>query len=303
MDTFLRLVQVPGPSWEERPIADVIKQEVASLGFQAHEDDVAEEIGGNSGNLIVNIPGNTPGAPSLLFAAHMDTVPLAVGVRPVVRDGVIVTDGTTALGGDNRAGVSEILEAVREVKEHNLPHGDLQLLFTVAEEGGLVGARALDPGLIHSDFAYAVDVFKANQIYTQGQHLLIDPPELDLTPEGVARAKQAAEHAPVIPPEHLRLDQNEKRILDFTTGAMQDIGLVPEFRRIEWAGTDAIALRRKGINAISLGAGENRPHSTEERMEIQDLVNSTRLVRSLIARAAASAAVGGPAGAALALVD
>lgn len=307
LDTFLRLTQVEGPTRNERKIADAIKQELASMGLEAHEDDAGSKIGGNTGNLIVNIPGNVPGAPSLMFAAHMDTVPLAVGVRPVIEDGYVKSDGRTALGGDNRAGCSEILEAIREVKEHNLPHGDIQLLFSVAEEGGLLGARALDPSLLTADYGFAVDVFQANQIYTQGRHLLAVPQEIDLSPEGVARAKQAAEHAPVIPPERLRLTPAEKEIFDFTVGAMQDIGLTPEFRAIEWAGTDAIALRRHGMNAISLGAGENRPHSREERVKISDLVDSTRLIRSMISRAAATAnsvapaAVPGPAGLALAL--
>ncbi|MCA9797062.1 MAG: M20/M25/M40 family metallo-hydrolase, partial [Candidatus Eremiobacteraeota bacterium] len=258
--------------------------------------------------LIVNIKGNVEGAPSLLFAAHMDTVPLAVGVKPQIgEDGIIRSDGSTALGGDNRAGVSEILEAYREIKENNLPHGDLQFLFTVGEEGGLLGARALDPSVLKSDFGFAVDVFKANQLYTQGRHLLIDgqpPAEPDFSPEGVHAAKDAAANSPIVPPDHLDLRPEEVAIMNFAGESMKEIGLEPEFHRIEWAGTDAIALRRHGMNAISLGAGENRPHTTREFVEINDMVASTTLIRSMISKAAAqgsaAAAVGGPAGAALA---
>ncbi len=296
IDTFMRLVQVPGPTRDERKIADTIKQELKSMGLEAYEDEAGNRIGGNTGNLIVNIPGNVPGAPSLLFASHMDTVRLATGVKPQ-RDGDIIhSDGTTALGGDNRAGVSEILEAIREVQENDLPHGDIQLLFTVGEEGGLLGARAIDPKLLHADYAYVVDVFKANQIYTQGRHLLSIPDNPDLTPEGVEKAKKEAEHAPIVPPDRLKLTDKEKKILNFTAEAMETIGLTPVFKRIEWAGTDAIALRRKGLNAISLGAGENRPHSRQEFVNVNDLVASTQLIRSLIARAAASAGIGGITG-------
>ncbi|HXE73210.1 MAG TPA: M20/M25/M40 family metallo-hydrolase [Candidatus Nitrosotenuis sp.] len=300
VDTFLRLVQVPGPTYEERAIADAIKAELASMGLQAEEDRAGEEIGGNAGNLIVNIPGNVPGAPALLFAAHMDTVDLAVGVRPQMQDGVIRSDGSTALGGDNRAGVAEILEAVREVQENHLPHGDLQLVFTVGEEGGLLGARALDPGKLKARYGYAVDVFKANQIYIQGRHLLGDP-ETPITAEEVRRFKETGENAPIIePPPDTELTPAEREILDFTTQAQQDLGMTPEFRRLEFAGTDAIALRRHGLNAISLGAGENRPHSTSEFVRVEDMVNSTRLIRALIHKAALAGAVGGPVGAALA---
>lgn len=293
VNDFLELVVVPGPTKSERQIADKIKSELAEMNLVAFEDDAGSKIGANAGNLLVNIPGNVEGAPSLLFAAHMDTVPLAVGVKPRMADGYITSDGTTALGGDNRAGVAEILEAVREVKEHNLPHGDLQLLFTVAEEGGLLGARAMDPKLLTADYGFAVDVFEANQLYTQGRHLLGGPEqpigEEHFTPEGVRAAKEAARHAPVVPPEHLRLTDDEKKIMNLATDAMQDLGFTPEFKRIEWAGTDAIALRQHGMNAISIGAGEDNPHTKGERVEIADLVRSTQLIRSIIANAAEGA--------------
>lgn len=293
LNDFLELVQVPGASRKERQIADKIKSELAEMGLEALEDDAGKKIRGNAGNLIVDVPGNVEGAPTLLFAAHMDTVPLAVGVKPQIKDGYVVSDGTTALGGDNRAGVAEILEAVRQIREENLPHGDLKLIFTVAEEEGLLGAQALDAKHLQGvDFGFAVDVFEANQLYTQGRHWLIngeEPPKPDLstlTHDDVHAAKEAARHAPVVPPSHLRLTEPEKKIFNFATDAMQDLGFTPEFKAIEWAGTDAIAFRDKGLNAISLGAGEDQPHSRSERVEIADLERSTQLIRSLIANAA-----------------
>lgn len=298
VDTFLKFVQTPGPSYQERPVAEAIKAELATMGLTAEEDDAGEKIGGNSGNLIVRVPGTVPGAPKLLFAAHMDTVPLAVGVKPVIANGEIKSDGRTALGGDNRAGVVEILEAVREVKELGLPHGDLELLFTVGEEQGLLGARALDASRISPKYAYAVDVFKPNQVYVQGRHLFLAPEE-QFTAAEVERFHEHGPDAPIVPPDSVDLTPQEREILDFTTKAMEQVGLQPEFRRIEFAGTDAVALRRKGFNAISLGAGENRPHTRHEKVEIQDLVNATKLVRQLIVNAAA-AAVPGPVGAAVA---
>jgi di/tripeptidase len=290
---FLELVQVPGPSRKERQIADKIKSELAEMGLEAIEDDAAKQIRGNAGNLIVDVKGNVEGAPTLLFAAHMDTVPLAVGVKPQIKDGYVTSDGTTALGGDNRAGVAEILEAVRQVREQNLPHGDLKLVFTVAEEEGLLGAQALDPKHLQGvDFGFAVDVFEANQLYTQGRHWLVNgeqPEKIDLrklTHDDIHAAKEAARHAPVVPPSHLRLTEAEKKIFEFASDAMQDLGFQPEFKAIEWAGTDAIAFREHGLNAISLGAGEDNPHSRSERVEIADLERSTQLIRSMIANAA-----------------
>ena len=156
-----------------------------------------------------------------------------------------------------------------------------------------MGARALDPKVLTADYGFAVDVFEANQLYTQGRHLLVDGQEPigeeHFTPEGVQAAKDAARHAPVIPPEHLRLSEGEEKIMGLAADAMQDLGFEPEFKRIEWAGTDAIALRNHGMNAISLGAGEDNPHTTSERVEIADLVRSTQLIRSIISNAAEGA--------------
>jgi di/tripeptidase len=84
----------------------------------------------------------------------------------------------------------------------------------------------------------------------------------------------------------LRLTEAEKKIFEFASDAMQDLGFQPEFKAIEWAGTDAIAFREHGLNAISLGAGEDNPHSRSERVEIADLERSTQLIRSMIANAA-----------------
>lgn len=299
VDTFVKMVTTRGESRNERAVADTIKAELATMGLTAEEDDAGRKIGGNTGNLIVKVPGNTEGAPTLLFGAHMDTVPLAVGVKPVIQDGVIRSDGKTALGGDNRAGVSEILEAVRSIKEHNLPHGDIELLFSVGEELGLLGARALDSSKINPTYAFAVDVFKPNQVYVQGRGLFALP-DREPTAEDVRRFKEEGPEAPLIPPDGIELSPKQREILDFTAKAMKDVGLTPEFRRIEYAGTDAVALRRKGFNAISLGAGENRPHTVKEQVEIKDLVDATRLVRRLIVNAAL-AAVPGPAGLATAV--
>ena len=115
VDTFLHLTQIPGPTGNERKVADELKKQLGSLGLTVTEDDAAKKVHGNTGNLLVNIPGNVPGAPTLLFASHMDTVPLAVGCRPIREGDVIRTDGSTALCGDCRAGCSELLEATPKI--------------------------------------------------------------------------------------------------------------------------------------------------------------------------------------------
>src|SRR5690606_14184548 len=66
-------------------------------------------------------------------------------------------DGTTILGSDDKAGIAAMLEAIRVMKEHNIPHGPLQFIITVGEESGLIGARALNIEDITAQFGYALD--------------------------------------------------------------------------------------------------------------------------------------------------
>jgi tripeptide aminopeptidase len=97
-----------------------------------------------TGNLIVVLPGTRPG-PRLLFATHLDTVPLCAGAKPKRKGDRIVSDGSTALGGDNRTGCAVLVALAETVLKHKLPHPPITLLFTVREESGLHGARELEP--------------------------------------------------------------------------------------------------------------------------------------------------------------
>jgi tripeptide aminopeptidase len=96
-----------------------------------------------TGNLIVDLPGTRPG-PRLLFSTHLDTVPLCAGAKPRREGDRIVSDGTTALGGDARTGVAVLVVVAETLLKHNLPHPPITLLFTVREESGLHGARELN---------------------------------------------------------------------------------------------------------------------------------------------------------------
>ena len=79
------------------------------------------------------------------------------GVKPVVKNGYIYSDGTTILGSDDKAGLAAIIEGIQILQENKLPHGDVQLILTVGEEAGLIGAKALDPKWIKAEFGYALD--------------------------------------------------------------------------------------------------------------------------------------------------
>ena len=140
------LISIPGRSGEEARVAAAVVAALKTAGVPA--DAIAFDsahrkspVGGECGNLIVKLPG-TFRAPRRLLMAHLDTVPLCVGARPVRRGGRIVPrDRTTALGADNRAGVAVVLNAALTLLKRSLPHPPLTLFFSVQEEIGLVGAR------------------------------------------------------------------------------------------------------------------------------------------------------------------
>lgn len=127
---IIGISSIPG---HEEQVRDYLKQQLRVLGL-ATSIDVA-------GNLLATLPGE--GKP-LLLNAHMDRVPPGRGHTPVLRDGILYSDGTTNLGADDAAGIAIILEVLRLLIEQHLPHPPLVIVFTVQEEAGLCGANGFD---------------------------------------------------------------------------------------------------------------------------------------------------------------
>lgn len=154
---FKEVVAVPCHTLQERPVFEMLRAKLEALGFTVEEDDAGEKLGGNCGNLWAFLPGNKVGAVSVLLSAHMDGVEPCDGTTVVRKDGVLYSDGTTILGGDDKSGVVAILEGVRMLVEENAEHGDIQILFTIAEEGGVNGSRCMDRSKLKAQVAYALD--------------------------------------------------------------------------------------------------------------------------------------------------
>jgi len=156
LETFLELVRIDSPSYREREVADYLRNVLEGLGCRVFEDRAAEQVNGQAGNLYVFRAGTREG-PTILFCAHMDTVEPGCRVKPQVRNGTVYSDGKTILAADDKAGIAALLEVVRVLGERGLPALPLELLFTVAEEQGLVGAKCLDAGLVTAEFGYVLD--------------------------------------------------------------------------------------------------------------------------------------------------
>lgn len=157
LQDFFDLVQIRSSTKNERAIADILAKRLNGMGFEVSEDEVGQKIGGNAGNLFGYLKGSVPGAPRLMLCAHMDTVEPSEGIKPQLKNGVITSDGTTILGADCKAGLAAILEAVLVAREEKLGHGDIQMVITVAEEGGVNGSKNMDPSWLKADLGYVFD--------------------------------------------------------------------------------------------------------------------------------------------------
>lgn len=148
-EMLIRLLAIDSVTGFEAAIGAAIVDELKKVGVPASAiryDTVHQRIKlpTEVGNLIVDLPGTKPG-PRLLFSTHMDTVPLCKGAKPRREGDRIVSDGTTALGGDNGTGCAVLIALAKTLIDHKLPHPPITMLFTVREESGLHGARELDP--------------------------------------------------------------------------------------------------------------------------------------------------------------
>ena len=178
------------PSTEKQRIfAEYLKKELVAEGLQDVELD-------ELGYLYATLPANTDRqVPTIGFIAHMDTSPDASGqnVKPrivehydgtdiVLSEGIvtsvekfpellqhkgedlIVTDGTTLLGADDKAGIAEIVQAMVYLQQHpDIKHGKIRVGFNPDEEIGL-GAHHFDVERFGCEFAYTMDGSEVGEI-------------------------------------------------------------------------------------------------------------------------------------------
>ena len=155
VDEFIALASLNSLSRREGLVAGYLIKRLRELGLDFEVDDSAPRTGSDTGNILVRIPGNRPGT-VVLLCAHMDTVGPTEGMVPVLRDGVIYSNGETVLGADDKAGIAIILSVLADLQGGGIPHPDLEVLFTVQEEVGLSGAESLQAEL-KAAFGYVLD--------------------------------------------------------------------------------------------------------------------------------------------------
>jgi tripeptide aminopeptidase len=161
-ETFAELCRISSPFGSERAIADDVTARLRAMGLDVSEDDAAGPAQAGAGNLLARIAprGSAAGQPGgerwILLCAHLDTVEQTAPIDPVVVDGGWENANDGILGADNKAAVAVILEVARRASVEGTPVG-IELLFTVAEENGLLGAAHFDASRLRSEFGYVFD--------------------------------------------------------------------------------------------------------------------------------------------------
>jgi tripeptide aminopeptidase len=226
--TFADLCRIPSPSWQEAACAEHVAGVLRSMALAVESDE--------AGNLMARIPGRSDR--TILLCAHLDTVPPLAAIEPVlVEDGwENANDGI--LGADNKAAVATIVEVARRCSVEGSPVG-LELVFTVAEEVGLQGAKRFDAARLRSDFGYVFDhatpigevVVASPTLYRIEAEFHGKAAHAGLRPEQGRSAILAAAHAASHMP-HGRVDEQTTANLGYFHGGVESTNVVAERARL-----------------------------------------------------------------------
>nr|WP_086940961.1 M20/M25/M40 family metallo-hydrolase [Thaumasiovibrio occultus] len=154
VDHFVDLVKIDSESGNEKAIATELATQLEAMNFTVHRLPVPEDLS-NGFNLYARLEGTLPG--STVLSCHMDTVKPGIGIEPVIEGDIITSAGNTILGGDDKSGISAIIEAIRSIQADGKAHKTIEIAFTVFEEGGLRGSKVFDMSYITSPQALVFD--------------------------------------------------------------------------------------------------------------------------------------------------
>ncbi len=348
VEMLCELVQVDSESGSERGFMEYLSS------WLGREAGATCELDGY-GNLIGRVAAKGSKAGPVILAAHGDTVRPGQGIRPHVVDGVVRSSGDTILGADDKAGIAEIVRALQTARKRPA----VEIVVTVGEEVGLLGARNLDLSRVRAKRAFVVDGEKLDEVIIGGPtHINLDitvrgraahaglEPEKGISairvasaailamPEGridfettanvgviegglirngvpetvkikaecrslthekavrQARAmREAFEQAAAEAGARVEIKEEieyEARSIDPASpivqaamAAVRAAGLTPVAKPIT-GGTDALILSNRGLDAVVLGLGGEKAHTTEECIAVSSLEKGAEILRNLL---------------------
>ena len=163
---FKALVEIDSLSRQELDVALELEKTLTAMGAIVCYDTAGEKVGGNCSNLVAKFKGTVDVEPVFL-SGHMDTVGPGEGIKIRFEDGIFRSDGTTILGADDKSALAIILEVMDVILENKIDYPRVEIIFTVCEEIGLLGAKHFDYSLIDSKFGYILDSTDTHGIVTK----------------------------------------------------------------------------------------------------------------------------------------
>ncbi len=146
IDQFIEMVKIDSESGNEAAMIQYLRKELEILNGETHIDPY--------GNLLARFPSlNSNNHKAILLSCHADTVKPGKGIKPIIKNGIIRSEGKTILGADNKAGIAELLEALRLSTARPV----VEVSITRQEEVGLLGAKNLDFNWLTARKGYLLD--------------------------------------------------------------------------------------------------------------------------------------------------
>ncbi len=313
-DEFLDLVSISSLSRREGAIARRLETTLKAMGARVEVDDAGEKVGGETGNLLARFAGTKPGATPFLLSGHMDTVGPAEKIHVRVEGDIVRSDGTTVLGGDDKAGIGAILEAIRVLREQKIPHGDIEVVLSICEETGLLGAKHFDTGRLTARRGLVLDVDGVCELITRNLGVIEGGLSTNIVPARVSirgEARSLSLEKLQAQTEHMRrrfeeaVARHSVKLEDRVHQARVDtkverqyerldvpeqapiVGLVTEaarrlghaFRtRATGGGSDANVFSTRGLEIANLACGMRDIHTVNEWVDLKDLYTTAALV-------------------------
>ncbi|MBI4656077.1 MAG: M20/M25/M40 family metallo-hydrolase [Elusimicrobia bacterium] len=166
IENFVRFAKISSISGREGKAAELAERVFKTLEAKICFDNAGRKISAQTGNMFALFDGD-PGTKPILLSAHLDTVGPCENVKPTVKRDRIVSDGTTVLGADCKAGIAIIIEALSVLKENKIPRPPIEVVLSISEEVGLLGAKFLDYSKIKSKYGIIFDNEKPlNEVVT-----------------------------------------------------------------------------------------------------------------------------------------
>lgn len=160
IDEFCKYVKINSESGNEKPFYNKLLKDVKQLNFTVKTDNAGEKCGSNANNIYAILKGDDT-KKSRFIACHMDTVSSGGTINPVVGKEFITSDGTTILSADDKSAIAAFLEAVRCFKENKITHRTIEVVFTIGEEQGLIGAQNFDTSVLKSKEGLVFDISRS----------------------------------------------------------------------------------------------------------------------------------------------